>query len=61
MREGSALRLLPEKQRQTLVLHYSADLTVEQIAADLPRLDVHGVLNLPASCMTGPGASDSGD
>jgi RNA polymerase sigma-70 factor (ECF subfamily) len=30
----SALRLLPEKQRQALVLHYVADLTVDQIAAE---------------------------
>ena len=29
-----ALRLLPEKQRQALVLHYVADLSVEQIAAE---------------------------
>lgn len=30
----SALKLLPEKQRQVLVLHYVADLTVEQIAEE---------------------------
>ena len=29
-----ALRKLPEKQREALVLHYFADLTVEQIAAE---------------------------
>jgi RNA polymerase sigma-70 factor (ECF subfamily) len=29
-----ALRQLPDKQRQALVLHYVADLTVEQIAAE---------------------------
>jgi RNA polymerase sigma-70 factor (ECF subfamily) len=29
-----ALRLLPDKQRQALVLHYVADLTVDQIAAE---------------------------
>lgn len=30
----SALKQLPEKQRQVLVLHYVADLTVEQIAEE---------------------------
>lgn len=29
-----ALRLIPEKQRRALVLHYVADMTVEQIAAE---------------------------